>query len=97
MHMNAFWQAPLADTLANSSSIAKGPAPTLDAAQWLARYAEEAPTSSNQGSAAVAFQRWFHFKEAFSPKFVADTPRPVRGQRDNSAHQQNARPLLDHG
>ena len=73
MYMNAFWKAPLADTLANSSSIARGPAPTLDAAQWLTRYAEEAPTSSNQGSAAVAFQRWFHFKEAFSPKFVADT------------------------
>jgi len=71
--MNAFWQSSLADTVERSRAIAEGPAPTLDAAQWLAQYAEDAPTSSNQGSAGVAFQRWFHFKEAFSPKFVADT------------------------
>lgn len=71
--MNAFWQASLSDTLARSRAIAKGPAPLLDSAHWLAQYEDDAPTSSNQGSAGVAFQRWFHFKEAFSPKFVADT------------------------
>jgi hypothetical protein len=79
--MNAFWQAPLAQTVQSSRTIATGPAPTLDLARWLLQYEEAAPTSSNQGSGGVAFQRWFHFKEAYSPKFVADTlsslPYPV--------------------
>jgi DNA modification methylase len=29
-----------------------------------------APVTTNQGSKGTAFQRWFHFKEAFSPEFV---------------------------
>jgi hypothetical protein len=32
-----------------------------------------APISSGQGSASVPFQRWYHFKEAFSPTFVKKT------------------------
>ncbi|MBE3027929.1 hypothetical protein [Janthinobacterium sp. GW458P] len=36
---------------------------------WLAGWLSPAPTT-NQGTAAVGFQRWFHFKEAFSPSFV---------------------------
>jgi DNA modification methylase len=79
--MNAFWQASLADTVQSSRAFASGPAPTMNVEQWLLQYEEAAPTSSNQGSGGVAFQRWFHFKEAFSPKFVADTlsslPYPV--------------------
>lgn len=44
-----------------------------DLGNWLKEYTEAAPTSSNQGVANLPFQRWFRFKEAFSPKFVADT------------------------
>lgn len=28
------------------------------------------PATTNQGAQGIAFQRWFHFKEAFSPSFV---------------------------
>lgn len=71
--MNAFWQASLERTLERSGTLADGAVSTADTARWLGQYREDAPTSSNQGSGDVAFQRWFAFKEAFSPKFVADT------------------------
>lgn len=38
---------------------------------WLAGWLSPAPTT-NQGTTAVGFQRWFHFKEAFSPSFVEE-------------------------
>jgi hypothetical protein len=39
-------------------------------AEWLTSSADGAPTSSNLHSGALAFQRWYNFKEAFSPAFV---------------------------
>lgn len=40
-------------------------------AGWLRGHRDEEAWSSNVGAEALPFQRWFHFKEAFSPKFVA--------------------------
>jgi hypothetical protein len=71
--MNAFWQTALETTMERSGALAGATVPRGDVARWLGQYREDAPTSSNQGSSGVAFQRWFAFKEAFSPKFVADT------------------------
>jgi len=58
----------------------------LDAAgvnSWLDGWLSPAPTT-NQGTNDLGFQRWFHFKEAFSPSFVQDviqrqpkTPRTI--------------------
>lgn len=71
--MTEFWRAPLAETVRNSQRLARRRVPLNDVSNWLERYVEAAPTSSNQGVSQIPFQRWFHFKEAFSPKFVADT------------------------
>lgn len=71
--MTEFWQTPLAETVRNSKRLAHRRVPPNDIGNWLENYAEAAPTSSNQGTTNIPFQRWFHFKEAFSPKFVADT------------------------
>jgi hypothetical protein len=38
---------------------------------WLSGWLSPSPTT-NQGTASIGFQRWFHFKEAFSPSFVQD-------------------------
>ena len=43
------------------------------ATKWLAAQNPEAPISSNIGAGNLPFQRWFRFKEAYSPAFVADT------------------------
>jgi hypothetical protein len=71
--MTGFWLAPLAETVRTSQRLARRRVAMSDVGNWLESYVEAAPTSSNQGSANIPFQRWFHFKEAFSPKFVADT------------------------
>lgn len=71
--MTEFWEAALADTVRNSGRLTPNRTRSRDVADWLGLYTEGAPTSSNQGVAKLPFQRWFHFKEAFSPKFVADT------------------------
>lgn len=71
--MTEFWRAPLAETVRNSQRVAGHRVQASDVGNWLESYTEEAPTSSNQGAGSTPFQRWFHFKEAFSPKFVADT------------------------
>lgn len=42
-------------------------------AKWLTGCLPAAPISSNIGSGALPFQRWFHFKEAYSPEFVAQS------------------------
>ena len=76
--MNAFWAASLAETVATSRTVGKRTA-VLDPANWLSRYREGVPTSSNQGTTEVPFQRWFRFKEAFSPKFVIDTLASLDG------------------
>lgn len=79
--MTEFWRTPLAETVRNSKRLADRRVQPNDIGNWLESYAETAPTSSNQGTTNIPFQRWFHFKEAFSPKFVADTlsalPYPV--------------------
>lgn len=71
--MSSFWASTLQETVKNSERISRFPSQNSDAASWLMQYLESAPTSTNQGTAQLPFQRWFHFKEAFSPKFVADT------------------------
>lgn len=71
--MADFWESTLAETVRTSERLVDSPTRSQDVADWLNLYAEAAPTSSNQGVAKLPFQRWFHFKEAFSPKFVADT------------------------
>jgi hypothetical protein len=38
--------------------------------QWLIGADESAPISSNQPALQIPFQRWFKFKEAFSPQFI---------------------------
>lgn len=78
--MNAFWESPLADTVRRSDHYGSGRTAQSSAASWLANYREGLPTSSNQGVGAMPFQRWFHFKEAFSPKFVADTILDLPGR-----------------
>lgn len=78
--MNAYWETPLAETVRRSSTYAPHRTATSSMAQWLGSYKEDAPTSSNQGVAAMPFQRWFRFKEAFSPKFVADTITDLPGR-----------------
>lgn len=42
-------------------------------AKWLTGCLPSAPLSSNIGSGTLPFQRWFHFKEAYSPEFVAQS------------------------
>src|SRR4051812_22280573 len=37
---------------------------------WLVGADESAPISSNQPALQIPFQRWFKFKEAFSPQFI---------------------------
>lgn len=71
--MSEFWESTLAETVRKSERLSTSPTRSRDVADWFGLYAEAAPTSSNQGTAKLPFQRWFHFKEAFSPKFVADT------------------------
>ncbi len=48
-----------------------GPA-ELDLSTFLSQLKPDLPTSTNQGTGDVAFQRWFRVKEAFSPLFVRD-------------------------
>jgi hypothetical protein len=40
--------------------------------RWLADLDGASPASSNQPSLRLPFQRWFKFKEAFSPRFILD-------------------------
>ena len=39
---------------------------------WLRPHSEQGALSTNQPSQDLAFQRWYRFKEAFSPQFVVD-------------------------
>ncbi|MGF0335793.1 hypothetical protein [Ectopseudomonas toyotomiensis] len=71
--MNQFWSFPLQKTVENTERLVREHIRPQDVSEWFQLYSEHAPTSSNQGTANLPFQRWFHFKEAFSPKFVADT------------------------
>jgi DNA modification methylase len=70
--VSEFWEAELSQTVRNTERLIQRKTRGQDAVDWLAKYADVGPTSSNQGAAGLPFQRWFHFKEAFSPKFVAD-------------------------
>ena len=70
--MNEFWASTLEDTVRTSGRLARGSRRVRDVTDWLS-CSEEGPTSSAQGTLNIPFQRWFHFKEAYSPKFVADT------------------------
>ncbi|RRJ96405.1 hypothetical protein Ga0100231_021230 [Opitutaceae bacterium TAV4] len=40
--------------------------------RWLADHDGTTPVSSNQPALRLPFQRWFKFKEAFSPRFILD-------------------------
>jgi len=44
---------------------------------WLQGLAENQPSSSNQSSLSLPFQRWFKFKEAFAPSLVIDCLRAL--------------------
>ena len=44
---------------------------------WLKGLAADQPSSSNQPSLALPFQRWFKFKEAFAPNLVIDCLRSL--------------------
>ena len=44
----------------------------LDLSTFLNQLRPDVPSSTNQGTHEVAFQRWFRVKEAFSPLFVRD-------------------------
>ncbi|HFD6790302.1 TPA: DNA methyltransferase [Enterobacter hormaechei] len=69
----SFWQKPLSETIVQSKKLIGSDVNFNVVANWFEGYQEDAPTSSNQGTSNLAFQRWFRFKEAFSPKFVTDT------------------------
>ncbi|HHM2039652.1 TPA: hypothetical protein ACRGI2_005308, partial [Klebsiella pneumoniae] len=61
----SFWQSEINETITNSFRfIAKSEHDNFS--KWLSKYNEKAPTSSNQGTIDLPFQRWFRFKEAFS-------------------------------
>ncbi len=78
-----FWNASLEDTVEKTERFIEVERRRQAASSWLGAYAYDKPTSSNQGVDNLAFQRWFHFKEAFSPKFVVDTitSRPYEVKR----------------
>lgn len=50
---------------------------TVDLKAWLEGHSDEAPTSSNVPSQSLPFQRWYRFKEAFSPLFVIKAIRSL--------------------
>lgn len=65
----------LRDRMASTSALATtvlGKA-SPSALAWLNGSEPTAASTSNVASAELAFQRWYRFKEAFSPRFVADT------------------------
>jgi DNA modification methylase len=68
----SFRDATLSETMSRAGAVAQRRAVSTDVSHWLSLYDDAGPTSSNQGAAQLPFQRWFRFKEAFSPKFVAD-------------------------
>jgi hypothetical protein len=53
---------------------------------WIETIDETSPTTTNQGSHEVPFQRWFKFKEAFSPllvkRIIDESPIEVRKSLD---------------
>lgn len=57
-----------------------------DLCNFLQSERDGVPLSTAQGASEIPFQRWYKFKEAFSPKFVADviaaSPVPVRRLAD---------------
>lgn len=71
--MNFFWNSPLHETVKSTERYVRIERRRNHLSQWLSAYQAESPTSSNQGTEGVAFQKWFRFKEAYSPKFVTDT------------------------
>lgn len=49
-----------------------GTAPRLLARDWFSRHAFFGPSSTNQDTHDLPFQRWYRFKEAFAPRAVVD-------------------------
>lgn len=45
--------------------------------RWMADSDRTTPVSSNQPSVEIPFQRWFKFKEAFSPQFIVDCAKSM--------------------
>jgi hypothetical protein len=50
---------------------------SVEALSWLSSQSGNAPTTSNQEFNDIPFQRWYRFKEAFSPAFVANVLRSL--------------------
>jgi hypothetical protein len=61
----ALWRDVMRDALIS-------PLARIDISNFLSAHDPGAPLSTNQGSEGMPFQRWFHFKEAFSPAFVKE-------------------------
>ena len=62
--------------IAGTQAITRGPLSHVaeeTATKWLSAQNPAAPVSSNMGSGKLPFQRWFRFKEAYSPAFVTET------------------------
>lgn len=73
MEVSNFWASTIEETVKTSERFVRSKRRRDHVSEWLSKYVDEGPTSSNQGVSDVPFQRWFRFKEAFSPKFVTDT------------------------
>lgn len=68
------------DFQVGSFSEGLGAAPRLLAQSWFARHDLIGPSSTNQDTHDLPFQRWYRFKEAFAPRAVLDAfnQLPVR-------------------
>jgi hypothetical protein len=52
----------------------------IDLEEWLSGADSTAPNTSNIAAGDVAFQRWYRFKEAFSPSFVSEALKSLRSR-----------------
>ncbi|MBW4706395.1 site-specific DNA-methyltransferase [Roseobacter sp. YSTF-M11] len=57
--------------MGNSKAVERKIPLNEKAAQWLGSQDLSRPVLSNMAASELPFQRWFHFKEAFAPEFVA--------------------------
>lgn len=67
-HMNNSIEEFIEDNCAKLGTVAR-----YNFSSWLKNIVEDAPMSSNQPSHHLPFQRWYRFKEAFSPLLVAES------------------------
>ncbi len=63
------------ESLIDESRAELGAVARLNLSSWLKGVGASAPISSNRPSQRLAFQRWYNFKEAFSPLLVVEALR----------------------